>query len=297
MPRVNPLEELTQINLDDLVNAFGVQNQPMFDRAVRFVFHGAARKFARQMIDYDATIAKCGLADASRQTERLYVRDVRVFGLDHLPAGPILALSNHPGMTDTLALFCVLNRDNLKIIALNRPFLLTLPNLHKQLFYVTDDSNERVAMVRRGSAHLRNGGSILTFPAGHTEPDPDVYDSALESLKTWTDSASVFIRFAQETAILPIVVRNVVWDKAANHPLIRLKRTLDERELLAVALELLSMVMFDLKPVTVKIQIGRPINVKELGMNDTQTIHQAVLDEMKRLIEKPPKGDGVSALL
>ncbi len=296
MPRVNPLEALTQIKLDDLVNAFGIQSQPVLDRAVRVAFRGAAHKFAHQMIDFDAAIAKCGLADASRQTERLYVRDVRVFGADYIPDSPFLALSNHPGMTDTLALFCALNRDNLKIIALNRPFLLSLPNLSKQLFYVTDDSNERVAMVRHVSAHLRNGGSILTFPAGHTEPDPDVYDGALESLKTWTDSASVFIRLAPETAILPIVVRNVIWDKAAHHPLIQLKHTRDERELLAVALELLSMVLFDLKPVTVKIQIGKPITVKELGKNDSQVIHQAVLDEMKRLIENPPNGEGISAL-
>lgn len=296
MPRVNPLETLTQINLDDLVNAFGVQNQPTFDRAVRFVFRGAARKFAKQMIDFDSAIAKCGLAAAARQTERLYVRDVRVFGADRVPDSAFLALSNHPGMTDTLALFAALSRDNLKIIALDRPFLLSLPNLSKQLFYVTEDSNERVAMVRHVSTHLRNGGSILTFPAGHTEPDPDVYDGALESLKTWTDSASVFIRLAPETAILPIVVRNVIWDKAAHHPLIRLKHTRDERELLAVALELLSMVMFDIKPVTVKIQIGKPITVKGLGTRDTQIIHQAVLAEMKQLLENPPEGDGKSVL-
>ena len=291
-----PIDALTQINLDDLVNAFGVKNQPTFDRAVRFVFREAARKFAKQMIDFDAAIARCGLTEAARQTERLYVRDVRVFGADRVPDSAFLALSNHPGMTDTLALFCALNRDNLKIIALNRPFLLSLPNLSGQLFYVTDDSNERVSMVRHASAHLRNGGSILTFPAGHTEPDPDVYDGALESLETWTDSVGVFIRLAPETAILPIVVRSVVWDKAAHHPLIRLKQTRDERELLAVALELLSMVMFDLKPVTVKIQIGKPITVKELGTHDTQTIHQAVLAEMKRMIENPPEGDGESAL-
>jgi 1-acyl-sn-glycerol-3-phosphate acyltransferase len=290
------IDALTQINLDDLVNAFGVQNQPALDRAVRFVFRGAARKFAKQMLDFDAVIARCGLADAARQTERLYVRDVRVFGLDHLPDSAFLALSNHPGMTDTLALFCALNRGNLKIIALNRPFLLSLPNLSRQLFYVTDDPNERVALVRGVSAHLRNGGSILTFPAGHTEPDPDVYDGALESLKTWTDSAGVFIRFAPKTAILPIVVRHVIWEKAARHPLIRFKHTRGERELLAAALELLSMVMFDLKPVTVKIQVGKPITAEELGATETQIIHQAVLAEMRRLIENPPAGEGISAL-
>jgi len=61
-------------------------------------------------------------------------------------------------------------------------------------------------------------------------------------------------------------------------------------------LQLLAMVMWNAKPVTVTIQIGKPITVKELGTTDTKVIHQAVLNEMKCLIENPPKDDGVSAL-
>ncbi len=291
-----PIDALTQINLDDLVAAFGLQGQPRLARAVRWIFRGAARKFAGQMIDFDAAIGRCGLPEAARRTQRLFVREVRVFGRDLLPSGPILALSNHPGMTDTLALFCALNRPDLKIIALNRPFLLSLPDLSRQLFYVTDDPSERVALVRRVSGHLRAGGAILTFPAGHTEPDPDVYDGAVESLQSWTDSVGVFIRLAPETAVLPMVVRSVVWASTAHHPILRLKRTRDERELLAVALQLLLQILLDMKPVTAKVQIGRPITAQALGSTNTTTIHQAVLAEMKRLLENPPEGEGVSAL-
>ncbi len=90
-----------------------------------------------------------GLAEAACLTERLYVRDVRVFGADCLPAGPCLFLANHPGMTDTLALFTALARPDLRVIALDRPFLLSLPNLSRQLYYVTDSPQERVSLVRR----------------------------------------------------------------------------------------------------------------------------------------------------
>jgi len=51
-----------------------------------------------------------------------------------------------------------------------------------------------------------------------------------------------------------------------------------------------------LKPVTVKIQVGKPITAEELGATETQIIHQAVLAEMRRLIENPPAGEGISAL-
>jgi putative hemolysin len=292
----SPIETLTQINLDDLINALGIQNNSTLTRITRFLFRGAARKFAKQMIEFDSLAGTRGLAEAARLTERLYAREVRVFGADHLPDSAFLALSNHPGMTDTLALFAALNRDDLKIIALDRPFLLSLPNISKQLFFVTDNPTERVSLVRHVSAHLRNGGSILTFPAGHNEPDPDVYNCAFESLQSWTDSVGVFLRLAPQTPILPIVVRSVVWKRLAHSPIIRIKRTRDERELLVVALQLLAMVMFDIKPVSVIVQIGKPITVKELGTTETQVIHQAVLAEMKRLIENRPEGKGKSAL-
>jgi len=54
--------------------------------------------------------------------------------------------------------------------------------------------------------------------------------------------------------------------------------------------------MFNVKPVTVTIQIGKPISAKELGTTNTQVIHQAVLAEMKQLIENPPESEGISAL-
>ena len=292
----SPLEALTQINLDDLINALGFQNHRTLTRITRFVFHGAARRFARQMIDFDAVSGAQGLASGARMTERLYVRDVRVFGADRLPDSAFLALANHPGMTDTLALFAALKRNDLKIIALDRPFLLSLPNISKQLFYVTENPNDRVALVRHVSAHLRNGGSILTFPAGHNEPDPDVYDGAIDSLQSWTDSVGIFLRLAPQTPIVPILVRNVVWKRLADSPIIRIKHTRDERELLVVALQLLAMVMFNIRPVTVTLQIGQPITVRELRTTETQVIHQAVLAEMKRLIENPPEGKGKSAL-
>lgn len=238
------------------------------------------------MLDFDNAVGSCGLVEAAGQTQRLFIREVRIFGADRLPDSAFLALSNHPGMTDTLALFSALNRPDLKIIALNRPFLLSLPNISKQLFYVTENPAERMALVRQVSAHLRNSGAALTFPAGHIEPDPDAYPGAIESLKDWTDSVGVFIRLAPKTAIVPVLVRGVIWNKTAKHWILKIKKTREEREKLAAALQLLAMIMFDARPVTVTVQIGRPITVKELGTSDTQSIHQAVLKEMENLIRE-----------
>ena len=290
------LDILTSINLDDLVSAFGWQDRPLLAHILRKFFFRPARTLAKYVIEFDNAVEKCGLVGASRLTVKRFVKDGRVFGLDLIPDSAYLVLSNHPGMTDTVSLFCALNLPQLKIIALDRPFLAALPNTSRQLFYVKDDPASRMTLVRQVSGHLRSGGSALTFPAGEIEPDPDVYPGATESLQSWTDSVGVFIRMAPDTVILPVLVRNVIWSKAANFPFLKIKKTKEEREKLAAALQLLAMIVFNVKPVSVTVQIGKPITVKELGTTDTKIIHEAVLAEMKRLIENPPVDEGISVL-
>ncbi len=283
------LEALTRINLDDLVSSFGWQDRPLLALFLRRLFLKPAQTFARHMLEYDQVVGRDGLVEGGRSLLRRYVKDIRIFGADRMPDSAFLALSNHPGMADTVALFAALNRKDLHIIALDRPFLNALPNTTKQLFYVHDDATKQMSLVRQVSSHLRSGGALLTFPAGHIEPDPDVYEGAVESLKEWTDSVGVFIRMAPDAAILPVLVRNVVAVKYANHWLLNIKKTREEKEKLASALQLLGMIIFNEKPVTVSVQIGKPIYAKELGTIDTVVIHQTVLAEMKNLIESPPE--------
>src|SRR5215203_1280600 len=170
----SPLDTLTQINLDDLVASFGWQDQPLLAAMLRKLFIGPAGKFARQVAAYDDLVGQLGLSDAScRFLQRHYIHDLRVHGRGHLPNdGPVLFLSNHPGMADTVSLFAAINRPDLRIIAIHRPFLASLPNITKQLSYISEDSSERIRAVRQISTHLRAGGAALTFPAGKIEPDP-----------------------------------------------------------------------------------------------------------------------------
>jgi len=293
---LNPLETLTQINLDDLILSFGWQNRPILAQILRKVFYKPAKTFADFMLEFDSAINERGLVEASRLTQQHFVRNIRVFGLDLIPDSAFLALSNHPGMSDTLSLFCALNRPSLKIIALERPFLRALPNLSRQLFYIKDDTASRFSLVRQVTSHLRNGGAALTFPAGKIEPDPDIYKGAEDSLQSWVDSAGDFIRLAPETAVLPILVRGVVWNKPAKHFLLGIKKTRAERERLAAAFQILAHAGFKKNNVHVRVQIGKPIFAKDLGSTETAIIHQAVLAEMKRLIENPPQTEGVSVM-
>jgi 1-acyl-sn-glycerol-3-phosphate acyltransferase len=294
----SPLDTLTQINLDDLVTAFGWEHQPFLASLLRTTFARPARKFAGQVVDFDREVGESNLAEASRQLmRRHYVRDVRVHGQENVPVtGPVLFLANHPGMADTISLFAAINRPDLKIIALQRPFLASLPNTTRQLFFIDDDPAKRLNAVRQVSTHLRECGSVLTFPAGEIEPDPDVYAGALEALDTWTDSAGVFLRFAREAKIVPVLVSGVIWDKAARHWISRLKRTRLEREKLAAALQLLMLITRNARPNVVHVRFARPITLNEAGSTEAAIIHQIVIDRMRELIQHPSRDDGVSGL-
>lgn len=288
------LDRLTQINLDDVVSSFGLRNDSFLANLLKRVFYKYARTFARQMVEFDSITGKRGLAEGARAVLKYHFDDVRVFGSNLIPASGFLALSNHPGLADSTSTFAALNRPDLRIIALQRPFLEALTNVSKQLFYVADDASSRVALVRQVSSFLRNGGAVLTYPAGHIEPDPDFHTDAAESLQQWTDSVGVFLRMSPETPILPVLVRGVVWKKAITHPLTRIRKTSMEREALAAAFQVFAMMRGKIKDVRVRVQIGNPIYVRQLGTTETNAIHQAVLAEMKRLIENPPTDYGKS---
>jgi hypothetical protein len=243
-------------------------------------------------------VGKVNLAEASRQIMRQrYVSDVRVHGREHVPAnGSVLFLSNHPGMADTISLFAAIDRVDLKIIALHRPFLVSLTNTTERLFFIDHDPAERMRAVRQVTTHLKNGGAALTFPAGEIEPDPQVYSGALDSLSKWTDSAGVFMRFAPQTRIVPVLVSGVIWEKTARHWLIRFKRTRLEREKLAAALQLLAMITRDARPTTVHVQFAKPITLDEVGSTAAQAIHQVVIGRMRELLETRSEEHGKSAL-
>ena len=295
---MSQLETLTQINLDDLVSSFGWQDQPLLASMVRATFNNPARTFAQQMVEYDNLVGQVGLSEASCKTlQTRYIHDLRIHGREHIPlSGPVLFLSNHPGMADTISLFTAINRDDLRIIAEHRPFLASLVNISKQLSYISDDPTERMRAVRQIASHLRGGGAALTFPAGKIEPDPDVHEGALDSLCDWTDSSAVFLRFAPQTKIVPVLVSGVIWERTARHWLTRLKQTREDRERLAAALQLLAMIVRDARPTTVHVRFAKPITADEVDSLEPDCIHEKLMERMRALIQHQTEGDGVSVL-
>jgi hypothetical protein len=291
------LDTLTRINLDDLVSSFGWEEKPVRASIVRRLFHRPARKFAEQMREYDHLVGRLGLHEASNQIlQRYYIRELCLHGQENIPTrGPALFLANHPGLADTVSLFAAIPRTDLRVIALDRPFLVSLPNVSRQLIYISDDPGERMLAIRHVSSHLRAGGAALTFPAGQIEPDPDVHTGALESLLRWNDSSGTLMRFVPDLQIVPVLVSGVIWERTARHLLTRFKRDREDREKLAASLQLLAMVMRNARPTTVHIRFGKPITRNEVDPPDRNCIHEKLMERMQCLLEQECRDKGVSS--
>jgi len=279
-------ELLTERNLDDLVSSFGWQTLPLPARILRRVFRSPAAKFARMMLAFDDAVGKSTLAEGAAHILKDFAQGLDVVGFDNIPkSGPALFLSNHPGMVDTLALFNAINRPDLRIIALDRPFLQSLPNIASHLFFVSENPGERLRVVRQAASHLRAGGALLTFPAGQIEPDPAVYPGALQSLSDWTESAGIFLRFAPDARIVPVLVSGVLWDRAVKFPLTKLKATREEREKMGAALQLLAHIILNARPLRIRTRFARPITLEEIGSSDMATAHKKIIERMRDLLQ------------
>lgn len=245
-----------------------------------------ARRFAEQIVTFDEQVGALGLMGGSKWLMRQFTNGLLVSGVEHVPAkGPVLIASNHPGMADTIALFSSIQRSDLKIVAAVRPFLHSLPNVSQHLIYVSDDTSDRMRVVREATAHLRRGGAILTFPAGKIEPDPEVLPGAVASLETWGESIGVFMRLAPQTQLLPTIVRGVVSAGALRNPLTHLRRSRYDRERMAAGLQ----IMFPrYQNNVVKITFAPPITLTKAPTNDMSSVAHLLTASARHLIESPP---------
>jgi hypothetical protein len=123
------VDQLTAINLDDLFDAAGLMC--LRHTPLQHLFWSAARRFALMAHAFDHLVGEHGLAFGSSWLAHRMAGGTHVSGVEHVPAaGPAVILANHPGMTDTVALLASLaSRPDLRVIALDRPFLRALPNV------------------------------------------------------------------------------------------------------------------------------------------------------------------------
>jgi hypothetical protein len=282
------LSTLTNINAQDFLAAWGLDKLRFGQSFFRALARPSASAFARELIAYDEAVGEGGLPRGGQMLLKRYTAGLRVAGREHIPAsGPALILSNHPGLSDTVALFAAIARTDLRVLGLDRAFLRALPNTARQMFLMPDDAHGRIATIRTSASFLRKGGALLTFPAGQIEPDPLVLPGAVESLSNWSESIGVFARLAPQTQIIAAIVSGVLTPEAQRNPVIRIQRDQKKREFLGATLQIL---WKGYRRNYVHVAFAKPLPAADLVAQnpDPARVTAVVVEAARQLITDPP---------
>jgi 1-acyl-sn-glycerol-3-phosphate acyltransferase len=238
-----------------------------------------AHHVAGRFVTYDRALGESGLHDGSARIVDDATGGLAAEGREHIPPrGPLLVVANHPGLSDAVAILAALGREDAWIVAADYPFLHALRLASQRFLFVSEDRSGRLSTIRRIVMALRRGDTVVLFPAGGLEPDPDLSrDDAVASLATWSRSIGLFARLAPGTRVVPAAVRGVVSPSAFDHPIARRRGPMKERQRMA---SLLQLALPAYRSHRVRITFGAPITPG--GATD---VHAAVIDAMDALID------------
>jgi hypothetical protein len=277
------IKTLTEVCIDDLLNALGLSKLRRSRRPLELLFRIPAQRLARQIATYDKIVGEFGLRAGGEWALGRMSQSFKVEGREHVPRdGPLLLVSNHPGLSDAAALFAATPRPALRVVASEWPLLDALPNTSRHLFTIAENPARRLGVVRAAARYLRGGGALLNFPAGRMEPDPAVMPGAVEALGRWSANVDLFARLAPNLTVVPVVVSGVLSPAAFRSPVTRLRRRKEERRWLASNLQMLVPALRNVSP---RVSFGSPIR-DSAG----KTISTFVLPEVRRLMERHTEG-------
>lgn len=248
------LSILTNVCARELLGAFGLRGggEKLLTPAARLL----VRNLAEQAMEYDRLVGEGGLGHGGSWAMETMVGKASVSGEGSVPeTGPVMIVSNHPGLSDTIALFSAIPREDLMVIAARRDFLDALPNTSERLF-VLDGGGGGSKVIRAAARHMKRGGALLNFPGGKIEPDPATMDGATDSLGGWSGSIDLFARLVPGLAVVPAIVSGVVSRGAMRNPVSYIRRREEDRKWLAATLQMMFPAFHSAR---VRVDFGRPV--------------------------------------
>lgn len=272
------ISELVRLNAAELLRSFKLPQRGGLAPLLRLFARVPAARLALQMLEFDRLVGSQDLTAGANFVLENFTARLSVEQASPVPAhGPLLVVSNHPGMVDAMAIWAALKvRNDLLTMARDQHLLRLLPNIRRHLILVAP--NARAGALRQAIGHLRDGGALLTFPAGAIEPDPAIRGASV-SEAGWSSSIELLARAVSGLVILPAAVGGVISPSALRHPLARWFRSDADREWAAATLQVLSARYRDTRT---KLALGAPMEARTLGGQAGNFI----VAEMNRLLPR-----------
>jgi hypothetical protein len=239
--------ELRRAISTEILIALGLSRTSRLQCVLRPLAWPPAHHFARLAAGLDRQVDLHGWPAAARWVLPRFVEGVHTIGSEHVPAsGPLVIASNHPGSYDVLALSAALDRDDLKILVSDVPFLRHMLAASRHFIYTDTaaDTEARLGAGREGLRHLQSGGALLVFASAQVDPDPALLPGAEEALENWSASLRVFARRVPDLQMLVAIVSGVLSLTCFRHPLVRIRREQHLRQFLAEFIQVGQQVLF-----------------------------------------------------
>ena len=191
------INKLSESLTDELVGSVGLPRTRFYHWLFRSLFHKVTDRLAFIGVPFDRIVGEEGLPAASAWCLTHFCHPVQHLGTENIPAtGPLLVASNHPGAYDALVLFSLLGRKDIRWISTEIPFLELLENTRGHIFFSSrKDTSTRMVVMRNAIKHLRSGGTLVYFAAGHRDPDPAVFPGAQLAIENWMDVFDTFNKY------------------------------------------------------------------------------------------------------
>ncbi len=259
--------------------------------------NGAARRILEPLVTPLLDIFVDLIANADRETAqvsfqaaaqtlfRRLARGVEVLGLDQVPLeGPLLMLSNHPGAFDEIVISSLLNRRDLRIFANDHPILTSFPSISEHAVYSGNSDTQKMAGLRHAIRHLRDGGALLLYPAGKTEPDPRHTQGAYAAFDHWSPSVEVLARKNEALRIVVVQISDVVSGGFMHSPFFAFKNEELEKQKLATSFQMGLQFGFPwLFNLTPRVTFAAPATVAELTAGGV-SLHEAVVARARQML-------------
>ncbi len=284
------VSEITRAVSTEIIIAAGLPRTGWHQSALRPLVWLPAYRFSRLAAGFDRLWAQQGLTAAARWLLLHLVDGVVGIGAQTLPRnGPLVVVTNHPGSYDGLAIITLLNRDDLKIIVSDVPFMRTLRASAAHMIFVSHDPYHRMAALREGVRHLESGGSLLVFASAQVDPDPALLPGAHAALERWSGSVPLLLRRVPEAQLVVTIVSGVLAPACFYHPLARLRKEQRLRQFSAEFLQVGQQVVFGRRfCLTPIVRFAPPVTGEQLGTGTASDLQPAIIARARALLSDVP---------
>jgi len=287
-------ERLVDLVAEEVANALRLPRHGIHMQLLTPILGRPTRRFAALAARFDADTMTLGTAAAARQFVANFVENTRTRGCERVPeTGPLIVASNHPGVTDMMALAASLPRDDVKMIVSRAPLIEALPHAGDPetgcFTFASLDPGDRTSALRQMIRRLRSGGAVVLFPSTTLTPDlarmgPDEALPIAETFGSWSASIVLAMQRVPDCRLVPVMVSGVLAPRYADNLLVRAFPVARDkpwqRQRLAEVLQVISQLRGDdtmgLAPC---ITFGTPVSADDLGdIRDRQAALNAIVD-------------------